>query len=43
MSRKTTDQKTEKQTETEKPVALRDDELDKVQGGMKLGDVLKRR
>ncbi len=33
MSKKTTDQKTEKQTEAKKPVELKDNELDEVQGG----------
>ncbi len=33
MSKKTTDQKTEKQTEAKKPVVLKDDELDGVDGG----------
>ncbi len=33
MSKKTTDQKTEKQTEAKKPVVLKDDELDTVEGG----------
>ncbi len=34
MSKKSTDQKTEKQAEAEKLVELKDDELVKVQGGM---------
>ncbi len=33
MSRKTTDQKTEKQTAAKKPVVLKDDELDSAAGG----------
>ena len=33
MSKKTTNQKTEKQTEVKQPVVLSDDELEKVRGG----------
>ncbi len=33
MSKKTTDQKTEKQAEAKKPVELKDEQLDEAQGG----------
>ncbi len=34
MSKKTTDQKTEKQAEAKKPVELKDEQLDAAQGGV---------